>query len=128
MRAIECRGKDERGQWHYGYYVDGYMFDSMIGGLVAVPFIVQTQLNNPKRVVVETVGQYTGLLDKHGNKIFEGDIVEYNGWFYIIKWDKEDAGFYMHDKNNDEDDHLRTIDISVGEVMGNIYENQNLIK
>ncbi|SCN11863.1 YopX family protein [Bacillus wiedmannii] len=74
------------------------------------------------------VMQYIGRKDKYGKKIFEKDIVEYNGWFYIIKWDKEDAGFYMHDKNNDEDDHLRTIDISVGEVMGNIYENQNLIK
>ncbi|MGH1260651.1 MULTISPECIES: YopX family protein [Bacillus] len=72
--------------------------------------------------------QYTGLKDKNGKKIFGGDIVEYDGWFYIIKWDEEEAGFYMHDKNNYEDDHLRMIDISVGEVMGNIYENQNLIK
>ncbi|HFJ9472587.1 TPA: YopX family protein [Bacillus paranthracis] len=72
--------------------------------------------------------QYTGLKDKNGKKIFRGDIVEYDGWFYIIKWDEEETGFYMHDKNNDEDDHLRMIDISVGEVMGNIYKNQNLIK
>ncbi|AFQ20028.1 YopX family protein [Bacillus thuringiensis] len=72
--------------------------------------------------------QYTGLKDKNDKEIYEGDIVEYDGWFYIIKWDKEETGFYMHDKNNHEDDHLRMIDISVGEVMGNIYENQNLIK
>ncbi|EJQ55412.1 hypothetical protein IEI_00675 [Bacillus wiedmannii] len=72
--------------------------------------------------------QYTGFKDKNNKEIYEGDIVEYDGWFYIIKWDEEETGFYMHDKNNYEDDHLRMIDISVGEVMGNIYENQNLIK
>ncbi|PEK91418.1 YopX family protein [Bacillus mycoides] len=72
--------------------------------------------------------QYTGLKDKNKKKIFEGDIVEYDGWFYIIKWDEEETGFYMHDKHNYEDDHLRMIDIGVGKVMGNIYENQNLIK
>ena len=44
MRKIKCRGRDEEGKWHYGYYVDGYMFDDMLGLWESVPFIVQRQL------------------------------------------------------------------------------------
>ncbi|MCU4880389.1 hypothetical protein CBR56_25315 [Bacillus thuringiensis] len=99
-------------------------YKRFLEGDIIRDYIIGELIDDPDREVM----QYTGLKDKNGKGIYEGDIVEYDGWFYIIKWDEEEAGFYMHDKNNFEDDHLRMIDISVGEVMGNIYENENLIK
>lgn len=75
-------------------------------------------------VLPETVGQYTGLTDKNGKKIFEGDIIKADNWLhsymkiYTIVF--EDSGFYA--KYKDEDgwnfDHLANI-----EVIGNVFDN-----
>ncbi|PFN18016.1 YopX family protein [Bacillus cereus] len=125
MREVEIkfRGKpiEDYGdtKWFYGNAVINYEDKLAYIEAVGQGFVL---------VEWETVGQFTGFTDLYSNESYEGDIVEYGGWFYIIKWDEEETGFYMHDKNNYEDDHLRMIDISVGEIMDNIYDNQNLIK
>ena len=72
-----------------------------------------------------TLMQYTGLRDKNGKKIFEGDIViqEDTESVYEIKWHKEEAGFYMNSTND-----YTTIEAEYLEVIGNIYENEELIE
>ncbi|MBK5447473.1 hypothetical protein JFU18_02015 [Bacillus sp. TH22] len=125
MREIKFRAWDEELKKMYtGDEIEDY---SNLNAWLSYGGLAIYRIDEGEYVQLKSL-QYTGLKDKNGKEIFEGDIVEYDGWFYIIKWDKEETGFYMHDKNNFEDDHLRMIDISVGEVMGNIYENQNLIK
>jgi uncharacterized phage protein (TIGR01671 family) len=75
--------------------------------------------------------QYTGLKDKNGREIYEGDIIlgdSYGEYPLIIKWDNEYTGFYCHDPKGNEDDHLNMIEAANGKIIGNIYENPELIK
>lgn len=67
MREILFRGKRlGNGEWAYGFLV------KMFG---AYHIIDKYDENTAYEVIPETVGQYTGLKDKNGKRIFEGDIV-----------------------------------------------------
>lgn len=83
------------------------------------------------------VMQYTGLKDKNGKEIYEGDIVKHNGFYegdcYYnagygqVLWDDEDTGFYLTAKDTS---FISLFDLTKnldGEVIGNIYENPELL-
>lgn len=79
----------------------------------------------------ETVGEYTGLKDKNGKEIYEGDVVRCgNGHVGRVLWDQEDAHFNVYDYYSSSDDYPTMAFTEGGpfEIIGNIYENPELLK
>jgi uncharacterized phage protein (TIGR01671 family) len=78
----------------------------------------------------ETVGQFTGMTDKHGTKIFEGDILNepsaYKDDIYQVFWDE--CRFSFCAKNGYGEYYLDEMCQSICEVIGNIHDNKELLK
>lgn len=77
MREILFRGKRKNpfnnNEWVYGFLINFPNSETEI----CYEYDEDWEDNNCEAVIPETVGEFTGILDKNGNKIFEGDIVEF---------------------------------------------------
>ena len=77
----------------------------------------------------ETVGQYTGLTDKNGKRIFEGDVFLHdNKYLHEVIWNDEQKGFYASGIDFLDDDCMGNFYESNIEVIGNIHDNPELIQ
>ena len=84
--------------------------------------------DTPVFIIPETVGQFTGLTDKNGTKIFEGDIltIENEGVYAAIKYNESNAAFYVEDE--DHEDYLGEAWETDVVIIGNIHDNPESLK
>lgn len=128
MRPIKFRGKDRRtGKWYYGNL---YVKDTR----------GRTHICTPERgcfdIDPETVGQFTGLMDKNGNEIYEGDIIGcHNPRIKHLIFYNEKQGRFMAALNGDiENDFVGVCGLDDSRwtgsknVIGNVFDNPELLK
>ena len=127
MREILFRGKrTDNGEW-----IEGSLWN-----YVGEMKILSSTNVVGYDVIPETVGQYTGLTDKNGTKIFEGDILgtDITRPYLIVEY--RDASFMFNCNDGGEDYYDIMLPIlkeahtkyEYGEVIGNIYDNPELLK
>ena len=143
MRQIKFRGKRiDNGEWVYGYLYELPLESGNVCMILTTDNIHKDNSIEPQYhlaftlwkdlfvVDSSTVGQFTGLYDKNGKEIYEGDVFrrydyayrityrngqwigidEDGGWLPLLK-DQESVSDYLHD-----------------EVIGNICDNPELLK
>lgn len=151
MREILFRGKQTDG----GAWVEGYVVETTVFGVNRCRNAIVIYKKPEKifdsdwwEVNPETIGQYTGLIDRNGKKVFEGDIISSKGkvygktekFLYVIKYGQyipktycreiyqecETIGFYGESKGQQQ--------VQLGnypqkiEVIGNVYDNPELLE
>jgi len=124
MRTIKFRGKNiSTGEWRYGCLVrysdhSCYIFGDYV------------DKNEVWEVLTETVGQFTGLLDKNGNEIYEGDVLYYpmqGKRVVYYPFNERVASYGLREISTGmcstlQDSHR------VYEIIGNLYQNPELLE
>lgn len=125
MREILFRGKRlDNGEWIQGYPCRygwiGKEKDYIIPDYASALYTAE--------IDPETIGQYTGLTDMNGRKIFEGDTVwnNYDEDYGKVEWDNDMAKFIITFPTFTVD--FANVYGEELEIDGNVYDNPELLK
>ena len=120
MREIFFRGKmDDNSRWVEGYYCQAFRWT---GDKEPVPAIQEADCFMFRSIDPSTVGQYTGMKDRNGKRIFEGDVLRWDEREWgsphteVAKWDYE----LLNMRKNDWSEWC--------EIIGNIHDNPELLE
>jgi uncharacterized phage protein (TIGR01671 family) len=128
MRDIEFRGKQKNKYIVGNKWVYGLLCPNIEGNKKKYPFVIVSPDMRWYEVIQSIIGQYTGLKDEKGNKIFNGDIVkDPKGQYGVVFWQTNSACFAVNWKMQDGTYETDTC-IGYGEVIGNIHDNPDLLK
>ena len=140
MREILFRGKTSDGEWVEGFY-SAEEYNPYNGKIEYIPRIQIIGKCVSLGVIPETVGQYTGLTDKNGVRIFEGDILKStikiidcdDEGFSISPYDREDIGIVEWRKDGFMLAHksgtwARNFYGCENYVIGNIHDNPDMLR
>ena len=134
MREIKFRGRRSSGEWVYGFFF--YNEDVNPDRKCILTFDI-TGCPRESRVDEETVGQFTGLHDKNGKEIYEGDVLKflYQDGFVtsVIEWSNEEAGWTIRHGFQQSEYDGRVFELKPRHspdivVIDNIYDNPELLK
>lgn len=140
MRTIKFRGKDQDGNWVYG---DLHLLCGRFYIHTAEPPYPYS--GKRKFINTDTIGQFTGLCDKNGVEIYDGDIIKivenyndtpynaevkfYKGVFGVENWTENTKNRCLTALNHFmptiglyDDEQEYTV-----EVIGNVYDNNELL-
>lgn len=134
MREILFRGKQADGMWVYGdlrkVEENAYILDYDIGddGVSQNPKIFDIAYP----VDPATVGQHTGLTDKNGKRVFEGDILDCGDRIVYVKWHEKcgqwDSEFIRYVRELSSNGITAVEWKFRAEKIGNIHDNPELLK
>lgn len=128
MREILFRAKTiENEQW-----VEGYFVHVPCGRFLSEEYLIQTikddgRIGQLHTVYEITVGQFIGLTDKNGKKIFEGDIMSERGHLFVVVYDTKWARFRLQHIGRG----IQYPEWNRGEqmeIVGNIHDNPELLE
>lgn len=133
MREILFKAKrKDNGKWFEGYYQKRY---DLLGNEEYLIFHADSYtVWEYTEIDPETLCQFTGLTDKNGKKIWENDILmahldesyPEDTTYETVEWGV--AGWVTHEANSADRQHLDEFDLEHFEVVGNIFDNKELLQ
>ena len=126
MREILFRGKrKDNGKWVEGHCGEYYSGKENVSCISIPKETISGSLCYD--VIPETVGQYTGLTDKNGTKIFEGDILHAAQGNFVVRWSESICSFVAGEKERMRPC-MNSGTMNCCEVIGNVFDNPELLE
>ena len=131
MREILFRGKTKKRKW-----IEGDLYQSRLKSIFMISYYTEHGNRMTEVVNPETISEFTGLTDKNGKKIFEGDIIstDIKRPYLIVEFRDGCFMFNCNDGGEDYYDIMLPIckeahtKYEYGEIIGNIHDNPELLK